>query len=589
MDDLKRGGASITSCRRRRKGAGAKPAGSSGRRGANPQALVRQCMRIDKHFQHFFDTSVWNQVSEHTQRQLHSLHSKYQDARIKVDRMPAGDEQARDAGFVADELAEVEEGLEEVEAKSRASNARGSDVQDTTPFRDFHKKRAPDLPWQVIRVAILAVALQWFFMMVASAAEAILGPESLLKPPGEPPWIRDQKMRSWTPEMVHLSNNKTLPENYKLFDPPLARPPLLKGGRSHSAEHGAATEGAAEGGGHGAGGGHGGDAHHRRLTSAYGRRPDAALGELLEVLPSIGRLAAELQSSHGSDRGAWQLGTPAARGPADAGAAQPAFMAPAPRALPVSWPSMFEPRHLVCSPLAGEHRLVAALTPHGFGALVPHTAQDAGAVEAQPFALEGLGGLGPLVGAAWAKTGLRLVTRAGRMLHCPGHAPSDAGTWACELDAGLPLPLQDGARLLAAAVGGPAEGADAARPGRLAALLLEELPEQVALFADEGSGAGWSPAGEVHLPPGALTGSARVGLSLAGEELLITTGTGEAHRRHVRHGTSTVYPTPGGHDQREFHSSCSLPTGELLRLALRQAVRPSGGLAWGPELFAAGA
>merc|ERR1712137_693529 len=88
-----------------------------------------------------------------------------------------------------------------------ATKAAASDQNDASRGdREMQfRKRRNDLPWQVMRVACCTAALAWAFMMVATGVEVLLGPESLLKPPGEPPWIRDTKFRSWTPAKMHSS------------------------------------------------------------------------------------------------------------------------------------------------------------------------------------------------------------------------------------------------------------------------------------------------------------------------------------------------------------------------------------------------
>jgi len=138
--------------------------------------------------------------------------------------------------------------------------------------------------------------------------------------------------------------------------------------------------------------------------------------------------------------------------------------------------------------------------------------------------------------------------------------------------------------LLAAAIGEPA----ASSLGRTAALLLQDQPGIVGLFAEDPGGGGWNPAGEVHLPvPGNLAH-----LSLAGNELIVTSGDGSVHGQHLKDGTSRIHATwpisDGG--VREFHAACMLPAetnkgNSILRLALKQVVQSDGGIAWGPELF----
>jgi len=110
----------------------------------------------------------------------------------------------------------------------------------------------------------------------------------------------------------------------------------------------------------------------------------------------------------------------------------------------------------------------------------------------------------------------------------------------------------------------------------------------VGLFAEDSDGTGWSPAGEVHLPaPGNV-----VHLSLAGKELIVTSGDGSVRGQHLQDATSRMHaagPIADG-GVREFHAACMLPTesnmgNSILRLALKQVVQSDGALAWGPELF----
>uniref|UniRef100_A0A7S1QK45 Uncharacterized protein n=1 Tax=Alexandrium catenella TaxID=2925 RepID=A0A7S1QK45_ALECA len=588
MDDLKRGGASITACRRRR----AKPSDAKkGSQGwASPQSLFQQCMRVDRAFTQLFNANVWNTLAERTQHQLHELYGEYQNARVQVDQLPEGKTEPQSGlGLIADSLSRIEGSIEEVTAKCRGAVANATNDEGAftggSPFSEFSSKRKSDLPWQVTRVALLTMAFQWLFMIAATAAEATMGPESLLKPPGEPPWIRDVKTRHWKPAMVHLSSNNTVPSDYALFDPPVARPPLLKSPEGHGSEgthdadgHGSAAPASHAQDGHGSSAdhatppSHGGHSaseqdHHRRLAGAYGRRPEAAVSELLKALPALGRLADLLEEGATAPNLVEQEMAPALPS---------AFMAKEAKAKSVRWPALFEPRHLVCGPAGGS---AVALTPHGFGALVPTSEGGIEMVEAQPFALEGLGELGPLVGAGWAEKGLELVTEAGDLLHCPGHQPGEFGAWRCGSPGGAArLPVPEGSKLLAAAVRMMPEGV-----GRFAAMLLDHLPGSVTLVSEGEDG--WSPMGEVHLPPGSTAAGFRLGLSFAGEELLITTPAGEVHRRHFQHGPAPSHPAPSsGAGRREFRAACGMPTG-VARLALSPQPRSNGGIAWLPELL----
>merc|ERR1719284_899543 len=129
------------------------------------------------------------------------------------------------------------------------------------------------------------------------------------------------------------------------------------------------------------------------------------------------------------------------------------FMAPSLRVLPVEWPSLFEPRHLACQTRA-TGAAIAALAPRGFGALLhlKNGSHDTeGRVKAEQFALAGISAFGPLVGASWGSTGLHLVTKAGHLLHCPGHVPSE-GAWQCQVDTAGQIPMSPGSLLRAGVV-----------------------------------------------------------------------------------------------------------------------------------------
>jgi len=446
---------------------------------------------------------------------------------------------------------------------SDADGAAGA-YSGASPFQEFGFKRANDLPWQLTRVVILTACLQWIVVLCTTSAEIILGPESLLKPPGEPPWIRDTKYRSWGPEKIHLSSADVLPSDYRLFAASMARYDD-DGSEAASA--------------------HGDDGHHRRLKGANLSHESAAFEELLKLVPALGELIDKVQGEEGylsaGDRRSAQEAATAAALPV----LQPSFMAPGIKVQGVAWPPLFEPRHLVCSPTsAGHPSTCIALTPRGFGALVRLGPQGIGApepkLEAEPFALEGLGEWGPLAGGAWGAHGLQLLTAAGKILHCPGHEVPSGGAWPCQVaDEHPQLPVPVGAELLAAAF---ADDHDS-KSEPLVALVMKHMPEVAALFrATSGS---WHPVGEVHMPPGV---GLRPSLAFDGpDHLLLGGGAGEVHRRPIVAGAApaTLHAAPVGaaSTTREFHAACMHPAGgELVRLALRKA---EAAAAWAPELI----
>lgn len=277
---------------------------------------------------------------------------------------------------------------------------------------------------------------------------------------------------------------------------------------------------------------------------------EMALETLLKALPDLDWLAGAMQK------------TQLAEAKKQLSLAPSSFMAAAPRAAGVTWPSLFEPQHMSCK--AG---FVAALTRRGLGALARVGQTSA----AEQFTLEGLAEHGRLAGSSWTKDGLQLATSTGAILECSGEGPRD-GAWTCLKQGSVPVPA--GSKLMEAAL-------NFEHPlGRLAALQLDIAPTTIAIFKETGEH-GWRPAGEVHMPPT----SGRLSLSFQGPELFVATVTGEVHRRHLVDGTSAWHAAPpAGMAQREYQSACEMPDAGFVRLALRKASSEMGA-AWGPELL----
>ncbi|CAK9014724.1 Uncharacterized protein SCF082_LOCUS12450 [Durusdinium trenchii] len=489
---------------------------------------------------------------------------------------------------------EVGEGLGEMDPAN--GEAEGA-YTGRSPFKAFAEARSPDLPWQLARVAICTVAFGWVYMAICLFVEMTIGQDSVMKPPGEPPWIRDQKMVNvWKPDAWHMSS-MPLPGDYRLESSTLAKyeddgsiggyksddihsvgvgvsgvqedeshsggshSDETHAGDSHAADSHAADTHAADSHaadshaadthgdshdthspeGHGAGG-------HRRLQGADGH----LLRELLKAADGIDWLQDSLEKLEANSAAPLYDLAPAP-------AIGSPFMAPtAPKAKKVNWPSLFEPKHLLCK---GPELI--ALTPRGFGAHLSN--QDA--EEAKSFAMEGLGA-NSIAGGHWEK-GLQLITKVGELFHCPGTGPEE-GRWSCMLQKKLPLP--ENSKLHAAAITQHEE------PGnRLVALLFENMPHIVSLFKEGSSG--WIAAGEVHL------GGSGVSVSFSGQDLLALLSNGSVMRRNLREGTTKWHPAPAATQlPREYHAACAKDLGGLLRLALRQAAPKVE--AWMPELTA---
>lgn len=442
-----------------------------------------------------------------------------------------------------------------------ASPTRSARTVTATDETDPETEERNNRPWQMMQIALIAVIFQWFFMIFATGFEAIMGPESLMKPPGEPPWIRDTKYRHYSPALIHLSTSHELPEDYRLFSASTFREPDV-------ASHGSAphhTPQHHDGDGHAktneTENGHHDEGHHRRLTGLTGKQ--AAMQELLRLAPKLGMLADRI----GNDMEA----------PTDVNVVPtPAFLASGgPQARHVEWPMLFEPRHLACGPRghAAAAGKVLALSPRGFGALVPEGQER---VEAEPFALD-FGGepQAPIAGATWHDQGLHLVTKDAKLMHCPGHTPAD-GAWACRPSEHAPVPVPEGTELLAAAF----KAADAHSPEPLMAMVFKNLPHAAVVY--QAAADGWKPLTEVHVPVAPGDG---MHLGFDNDSLLVSTGSGEVHRRGLRSSTPPAFfPAPADQGLRRYHAACAQHDGGLMRLAHRRADGEAGA-PWRPELI----
>lgn len=416
---------------------------------------------------------------------------------------------------------------DEVKVKTESN-----DVEYQSPLSALKRSRAKDLPWRIVKWIIITAVFQWIFIMITTTAEAIMGPESLLKPPGEPPWIRDTKMRHWTSHMVHLSGEE-LPSHYRLFSASKARS-KNKTEDIHEESGGV----------------------RRRLDAK-----DSALAELLKVIPSLEHLTDELKAMAKPERTATDELMPQ----------PPMFMAPVANVARVAWPSLFEPRHLLCGGKADGRVSTAAISPRGFGVRVALAETGNEEVVAEPFALDGLSS--PIAGAAFTSSGIKVVTSTGELMHCTVGADS----WPCQATEHPPLPSGRGGVLSAAVSHADTAG------NLLFAVVHGDLPEVASLYrsVDEA----WHPAGEIHIPP-TVGNTPSMHFTEGNKELLMSGVNGEVHRRSLGGAPSAFSPTPTGLSagKREFKSACSLLSGGIVQLSLKQISTPTG-LSWIPELL----
>jgi len=609
--NLERQGGGVCKVRRRR-GKDGKTGQKQGKRqmAQNPTALLAHSSELEHRFR-----SGWEQVVGKDQVKLQQIYGSWVQANREAQSLMkeiggggssdsgSGSEGSSGSsggklnkgasvrlGEVAESLNHIEEELGELErqhqviAGNTGAKRPGSIAQ--TIETGTSPRGLPETPYWIMRATVGTHIFIWFFIIVCTSVEIIMGTEAMFAPPGEPPWIRNQKMRPYQPdkEFIHLSTDP-LPSWYRLFTASVIPDPDsgehssghgAPGGHAASTGHGAAAAPAA-GADHGAGG-------HRRLDGVGDAQ---TFNDLFSQLPALDWLAQEYLKDEGMEKPTHPAEVAEIAGmPTEMPEEFPAvptssvpmggFMTHSLQTLPVDWPPLFEPRHLACQTRASG-AAIAALTARGFGALL-HVKNSSdvseGRLAAQQFALAGISSLGPLVGASWGTTGLHLVTKAGHLLHCPGHAPTD-GAWPCQAASGPPAPMSPGAMLRAGAVSEHASG-------RTLALLFEDMPKTVVMYKEHVDGRSWLPAGEVHLPPRVQ----KAALGFSGDSLMMVGEDGAVHHRPLRDGVSPSFiPAPATSVPREWHAACaaSAMDGGIVRLALRQ-----NKLAWHAELVVSG-
>jgi len=555
---------------------------------------------MDRVFKDWFESDAWRNLTEKDQRHLNDLHSNFQHVRQQLDGKGFSGSNAH-----ADEklhqfnsaLNQIEDGLVELEASNHAQvsnvyTAREARAANHTPFSDFGDRRAADLPWELTRIAILTVAFCWLYMMVCTAVEISLGGESPLKPPGEPPWIRDQKRRNLEHGYVHLSG-EPLPANYGLWSAATAI--YSSAGSSHGSGGNSSSGGSHSSGGSSSGGNSGGSSSggHSSGGGSHGRRLEEgtrAFRDVLRILPSLDMLSQTMNSHDPAAKYTSVPGVgaamPDATGTFLSGTNLDPLMSPHLKQVQIKWPSFFEPHHLACNTGVAGNATLIAVTPHGFSAALQlsrhHVSAKDGTdlMQAKALSLEGVAEFGPLAGVGWSKDGLLMVTKAGRLLQCPGDMPVHSARWSCQEASGSPIPAPEGTHLLAAAFKSSTIASD-----HFVALTFDTRPDHVLVFRENGPSNKWILTGELHVPvsPDAKGEEHRLGLSFTDTELLITTSTGEVRRHNLLDGSTIIHPSPVPGSLREWRSACQLHTGQLFRLSLR----PSWNAAvatWEPEI-----
>jgi len=228
---------------------------------------------------------------------------------------------------------------------------------------------------------------------------------------------------------------------------------------------------------------------------------------------------------------------------------------PKPLRADVAWPSELKPALLA----AKSEDLVAALTREGHGAFLNLPQQAEQKLTAKihtKFALQGIDGLGELLGVSWGKSGLLVTSTGGHIAECAGQPVS--GVWACK-QVGASLPNGGSSIKAATAVRMPGTGLL-----RAAVTFAEE--DGVILMDADLDGKTWTPSGEVQLPQIAQGMDHHFSFSAAGDELMISSRNGGAMKWNVGETEPSLVAAPQG-TGKVWHAACNYGHGLVAHLA----------------------
>lgn len=526
--------------------------------GMTAEEIAAQVQYLDRLFDYFMSDQVHSQMSESNTQRVKELFAEFSAAR----RKGAGPEAVRTFTdcLIALEGVQATEGLmkegdfgtdtgytstgsmgssgssgEEEEESIKGYTWDGRRLWKTDAAVRLFQKKGEIEPWRLINLLQLAICGAWAFLILATVVDIFLGDQGLVTAPH---WSRPPMSRlSLEPHELgtplgfpwYAGAKPWLPEQMAWHE---EKREALSG--FISAPHSGQEDG---GGGHS----HIHQGQARRLSADVHASPArSALRDILELLPG----------------------------------SEPAKEVP----VQTVWPGFFEPRILACGPHG-----IAALSPRGVGALVPPAVAHHRAFEAaRRFRLSGLTHLPPLLSAAFHPESqeLMIVSRGGHVATCP-----DAGASPCAVHhAGLPV----SAALRAAAVAWLRD--EASKQHHLHAAFIDEaLPGLVAVFKllGKGQASTWHPLGEFSAPFSDEVKeplSAKVSLSFAPGEIVLTTAAGVVHRRRLQDGllAESSHRFGGVSTVVQWQDACPMIGGGLAHLRLR---RKEGSQAWTPELL----
>jgi len=185
-------------------------------------------------------------------------------------------------------------------------------------------------------------------------------------------------------------------------------------------------------------------------------------------------------------------------------------------------------------------------------------------------------------GVSWAEAALRVVTGSGAIATCP--MADNGGPSDCTLLEVPELPLVREPHTRAAVVQGG--------NGAYIRVAAASQDGQIAMFELRTSAAAaWQKIGSLpvpHEPEGDLVQPEISAITANQNHLLLTTKGGSTYQWNLHKGFPVGPPrreTPSSGPGRTWWSACSLPSGQVIRLASSWKQAGGGSLAWHPELF----
>jgi hypothetical protein len=380
----------------------------------------------------------------------------------------------------------VEEGQTCLQQEMRCAFRGGAEDDAKTRGVQTKSKARETLPglwpFRIFRGALYAMIAVWVMVVIARLWETFWGERKLLKQEGRverwpshmqpwmPPWTRENMRDEW----AHT------------------------GGSDRRLTHTQMTQYEY--------------ASHNQMTkpSKDQRRMEIAqrLSTVLEaVSETLDHEVLTPAAHHGRENGITQAAKETKLGPL--------------RQAKVDWPAEFSEissnaKHLACR--AGGN--LAALTGEAGTGVAIQLNQAGGTnspVSTAPlvkFSLQGLAGLGNVIGTSWGDEGLILVTTSGAVAKCGGPPPvTPGGEWRC---ASMSTQLPTGGSALRLAAVARVPGTDSLR-----AAVIFEGDESFVLFELAGGSNAWEPAGEARLPPSS-SGVVSLSLSVVADKLLIS-------------------------------------------------------------------